>query len=317
MKIYNIFLLLLLVGWSCQMDEGKTTEEEDEGQPSPFEVIASNLLKDGSDDLELLTGEWQCIEFAFTEDGNTIVNRAAIDVGKLKFNGKITFFKFDYADACFCYPYYLNYSISDNLINFSEYEFDVVPTSRFNIFGKHDEDLEMIDVLMKTYSFVIRDDELIVHFVGVEDKNLIIFKKVEYSPPPSLEDTKWKFVGIVDVETGRIKELEPIDCEYCYTLTFYSDFHARVHNISSAYGVFDLSPLSIFRNPLILFEDNLRTELYNKDGQYYITNDFNDLLYHIRSYRVTEDELKIYYFDIYGIPPSERNTNIYSLFKKT
>jgi uncharacterized repeat protein (TIGR02543 family) len=35
-----------------------------------------------------------------------------------------------------------------------------------------------------------------------------------------LQGTKWKLIGIVDVQTGSLTELEPIDCEQCYTLTF-------------------------------------------------------------------------------------------------
>jgi len=36
----------------------------------------------------------------------------------------------------------------------------------------------------------------------------------------TLQGTKWKLAGIVDVQTGELKELEPKDCEKCYTLTF-------------------------------------------------------------------------------------------------
>ena len=40
----------------------------------------------------------------------------------------------------------------------------------------------------------------------------------------SLTGTKWKLVGIVDVETGKLKALEPINCEFCYMLTFDNSF---------------------------------------------------------------------------------------------
>ena len=40
----------------------------------------------------------------------------------------------------------------------------------------------------------------------------------------SLGDTEWKLVGIVDVETDTlIKELEPKECEECYTIAFDTD----------------------------------------------------------------------------------------------
>ena len=37
---------------------------------------------------------------------------------------------------------------------------------------------------------------------------------------PTLMGTKWKLVGIVDVETNEIRVLEPKDCEECYTIEF-------------------------------------------------------------------------------------------------
>jgi len=39
----------------------------------------------------------------------------------------------------------------------------------------------------------------------------------------TLQVTKWKLIGIVDVQTSDLTELEPKDCEKCYTLTFDTD----------------------------------------------------------------------------------------------
>ena len=39
----------------------------------------------------------------------------------------------------------------------------------------------------------------------------------------ALQGTKWKLVGIIDTQTGIIRELEPLDCEGCYTLEFYPE----------------------------------------------------------------------------------------------
>ena len=39
----------------------------------------------------------------------------------------------------------------------------------------------------------------------------------------TLQGTKWKLIGIVDVQTGNLTELEPKDCAECYTLTFDTD----------------------------------------------------------------------------------------------
>ena len=39
----------------------------------------------------------------------------------------------------------------------------------------------------------------------------------------SLVNTKWNLVGIVDTQTGEVKELEPQDCNACYTIVFGVD----------------------------------------------------------------------------------------------
>ena len=39
----------------------------------------------------------------------------------------------------------------------------------------------------------------------------------------SIEGITWKLVGLVDAQSGNLTELEPKDCERCYTLIFYSD----------------------------------------------------------------------------------------------
>ncbi|MDR2139809.1 MAG: hypothetical protein LBP50_09710, partial [Tannerella sp.] len=50
--------------------------------------------------------------------------------------------------------------------------------------------------------------------------------KDELSIPVPLAGTKWKLAGIVDMETGALRELEPKDCAGCYTLVFDSDHTA-------------------------------------------------------------------------------------------
>jgi len=39
----------------------------------------------------------------------------------------------------------------------------------------------------------------------------------------ALQGTQWKLIGIVDVQIGDTIELEPKDCEGCYTITFDTD----------------------------------------------------------------------------------------------
>ena len=38
-----------------------------------------------------------------------------------------------------------------------------------------------------------------------------------------LQGTKWKLIGIVDTQIGDLTELEPKDCDECYTLAFDTD----------------------------------------------------------------------------------------------
>ena len=81
----------------------------------------------------------------------------------------------------------------------------------------------------------------------------------------SLKDTRWKLAGIVNAETGVLTELEPNDCEWCYTLVF--DFDSSAIGGASPHLVFvDLSKnenpiIRIFGPPLII--DQIDAPFYN------------------------------------------------------
>jgi hypothetical protein len=51
----------------------------------------------------------------------------------------------------------------------------------------------------------------------------VIACKKEKEETSSLQGTKWKLAGIVDVQTGVLTEIEPKDCGQCYTFVFNSD----------------------------------------------------------------------------------------------
>lgn len=60
----------------------------------------------------------------------------------------------------------------------------------------------------------------------------------ESNTPIALAGTRWKLAGIVDVKTCKLRELEPKDCETCYTLEFNTDSTATgksVANITRLY----------------------------------------------------------------------------------
>jgi len=42
-----------------------------------------------------------------------------------------------------------------------------------------------------------------------------------------LINTKWKLAGIVDTKSGELRELEPRDCDECFTMLFITDTKAE------------------------------------------------------------------------------------------
>jgi hypothetical protein len=101
-----------------------------------------------------------------------------------------------------------------------------------------------------------------------------------------LNGTKWKLAGIVDLETNTLTELEPKDCEECYTLTFDTDT--------------TLSALSISRKVYIdlnQYPRNIEAMLHiqsHNDGE-----KFCDAILAVEAYSTTSKELKLFYNDLY------------------
>jgi len=106
--------------------------------------------------------------------------------------------------------------------------------------------------------------------------------------PTLLEGTKWKLAGIVDVETGNLKVLEPEDCDKCYTLTFDTKntftTNSASNGLSGNYKV-DYEKKSIYFTNLMGTE---RGEL--GDG-----NLWWSFFYLIEYFSLQENELKLYY----------------------
>jgi hypothetical protein len=99
------------------------------------------------------------------------------------------------------------------------------------------------------------------------------------SKPIALKGTKWKLAGIMDTETCKLKELEPKDCERCYTLEFNTDSTAQGQSVLNEIGA-DLTQETIF----------VMTEIYdNHNGNVQL---FYDAIGTITSCSVTETELK-------------------------
>jgi hypothetical protein len=102
----------------------------------------------------------------------------------------------------------------------------------------------------------------------------------------SLEGTKWKLAGVVDVETGVLRDLEPKDCTECYTLTFDTNHTASVHSIIMDVEI-DLLNLDPSRPVKKIYFD----EGY-PDGH---GHDFRMAIFWAESFTVTLEELKLFY----------------------
>jgi hypothetical protein len=114
--------------------------------------------------------------------------------------------------------------------------------------------------------------------------------------------TKWKFVGFVDTLSNSIIELNPKDCNACYTLSFYEDNCAYANLISDMLEIelrYLRSIPTIYLHCLAYVEDN--SEIFDRDAV------FTCLLYASSSYTVTDDELKFF---------SGEGKSRYMLFKR-
>ena len=181
MKIFRFILVLMIfLFWSCQNEgDAKLSEQLSFEQ---IEQIAINLSIDGEINPELLIGEWEPIKFAFTADGKNISRVTSLKLSEPPYKTVNMFDEcqhmlhpFFYDDELLGPVFYKNrgvmYSRLGNLIAFKE-----VAIHYFG-YGPITSDEEKIwSALTNTYSFVIKGDELMIHFKG-EDKNLLILKK--------------------------------------------------------------------------------------------------------------------------------------------
>ena len=138
------------------------------------DLISSNLSRMGNTEPELLVGEWDCVKFAYTSNGNNILNVDVIsttghviipDVKNLSLSISLLSDNLD--------GIHFNCSFSDNLLKLSQYPV-VVP---FDFMNRGDDDTMVAFALTNAYSFVVKDDELIIYFIGPDKKNLLILKK--------------------------------------------------------------------------------------------------------------------------------------------
>ena len=167
-----IMLLLAGVFYSCQKEPELSDEE-----------ITFNLAEKGESNPELLFGTWKPIKFAYTKNGEEILNLSMITPSSVRdyslgmsdnhyppfsFNdeelGPIFFLN--------CYFYYSRKG------NFISNKFDAVFCYLNTKFPSDDEKI-VYQILSKAISYVIIGDELFIYFEKIKNKNLVIFKKVD------------------------------------------------------------------------------------------------------------------------------------------
>jgi len=127
-----------------------------------------------------------------------------------------------------------------------------------------------------------------------------------------LKGTVWKLAGIVDSKTGVIKELDPKNCEDCYTLWFDTDHNVTVIDIQQRYKL-DLSNLEPFAEEI---DKILKCPRYDKDGKDYCDIEgFERSIITTGSYLITDVELKLFqhYLDN---DEKELISSSYLLFKR-
>ncbi|MDR1199497.1 MAG: hypothetical protein LBK94_10910 [Prevotellaceae bacterium] len=100
----------------------------------------------------------------------------------------------------------------------------------------------------------------------------------------SLKGTKWKLEGIVDAKTGILTELEPKDCEECYTLTFDTDISAHGMAIKTPLCILNLYKMELCTPRAILYDDEI------SDSMIYI-----EIFYSLISYKHENNKLKLFY----------------------
>ena len=153
--------------------------DDDEVQPLSHDEISSNLLKMGSADLELLVGEWECVRVAYTADGNEISNVATLSKCQIEIGLTDGWFFDPPLDTAninlyiFLKVYIFYYSTPGNRLICNENLFTYLVNLPWS-----DNEIEVKNILMNTYSFVMKGDELIIYFTGVKNKNLLILRQL-------------------------------------------------------------------------------------------------------------------------------------------
>jgi len=161
---FIIPLFIILLCWSCQSDA--------DDQQLSDEMISLNLAENGKADRELLIGDWDLVSFAYTKDGKKMSNVTAVSGGRLSVPFAPTPADHHPSErwrlGCINSIWFIC-SISGNNIELElrGTTFAGVPTPHL----EHD----ITFAFANANSFAIKNDELIIFFKMVKDKDLLSF----------------------------------------------------------------------------------------------------------------------------------------------
>ena len=161
-------IVLILIGILCVTCQSKN----EANQTLSDEQISFNLSKDGKIDPTLLIGEWNLVKFAHTTDGKKTSDVVDISRGRLIIpfaptpieKNEDERWRLDHSNSN-----WFICSLNENLIKLE------LRGSTYML-GTPEED-EIVNAFINAYSFVIKDEKLIIYFAGVENKNLLILKR--------------------------------------------------------------------------------------------------------------------------------------------
>jgi len=126
-------------------------------------------------------------------------------------------------------------------------------------------------------------------------KSVVINQNAAEEPEEQiLLETKWKLEGIMDVETGELKVLEPKDCDECYTIKFDTDrtFSGRKVNNVINYANYEID----YKTGVLRITDIVGTEM-GEIGDEYL---YSQILWKIRTFTINDTDprtLHLHYND--------------------
>ena len=137
-----------------------------------YDLITSNLSRQGVFDPEHLIGKWGFVTYAYTEDGIAISDILSKPKGNLqikwtKANSFERHWEFKYENTSY-YECYLSGGLLE--LSFRGSTLIYVPDEQEN-------EGNLTNAIRNAYSYVIKDDKLLIYFTGASNENILIFKK--------------------------------------------------------------------------------------------------------------------------------------------